>query len=233
MPCRLVIFDCDGTLMDSEIIIGGEEIAALAPYGFEIDVKDYLRRFAARPEAEVRAAIEEEIGRALPDTVFDGVDARVDERLWREVKAVDGVHAMLDRLDQPRCICSNSRNARLKLELSRAELWDRFRPYVFSGRDLDGVAPKPAPDVFLHAAREFEVAAADCLVIEDSVAGVEAGVAAGMRVVGFTGASHSWQGHGDSLTDAGALTAIRHMGDLPELADGFDALAELADQGVL
>ena len=233
MPCELVIFDCDGTLTDSEMIIGGEEVAKLSEYGLKMEVTEYLRRFAARPEAEVRAALEEELGRALPDDAFGGIDQRIDERLWRELKAVDGVHAMLDRLDQPRCICSNSRDARLKLELQRVELWDRFRPYIYSGRDLPDVAPKPEPDVFLHAAQEFGVEPKACLVIEDSVAGVEAGVSAGMRVVGFTGASHSWQGHGEALTDAGALTTIRHMRDLPELADGFDALAELADQGVL
>ena len=221
MPIELVIFDCDGTLTDSEIIIGAEEVAALKPYGIEMEVPEFLRRFAARPEADVLAELETEAGRALPDDVFKSADARIDERLWRELKVIDGVHDALDRLDQPRCICSNSRDTRLKMELQRTELWDRFRPYVFSARDLEGVTPKPAPDVFLHAAREFEVSPGECVVVEDSAAGVTAGVAAGMRVVGFTGGSHSWTGHADTLTEAGAETVIHRMADLPALVEAM------------
>ena len=124
---------------------------------------------------------------------------------------IPGVQEMLDALDDPRCICSNSRPERLKVSLSKAGLWDRFRPYVFSAQAVREGRGKPAPDVFLHAAETFETAPADAIVVEDFVAGVTGGVAAGMRVIGFTGASHTWPGHGEALMEAGALTVIRRL----------------------
>ena len=122
---------------------------------------------------------------------------------------------MLDALDDPRCICSNSRSERLEVSLGKVGLWDRFRPYVFSAQEVGTKRGKPAPDVFLHAAEEFETDPADAIVIEDSVTGVTGAVAAGMRVIGFTGASHSWPGHGETLMDAGAVTVVRRLADVP------------------
>jgi beta-phosphoglucomutase-like phosphatase (HAD superfamily) len=122
---------------------------------------------------------------------------------------------MLDALDDPRCICSNSRPERLEVSLIKAGLWDRFRPYVFSAQAVGEGRGKPAPDVFLHGAKEFGTDPADTIVVEDSVAGVTGAVAAGMRVIGFTGASHTWPGHGESLMEAGAQTVVRRLVEVP------------------
>lgn len=230
MPeCKLAIFDCDGTLMDSELIIAEEETAALAEIGIKIDPRTFLRRFAGYSGDAVRAGLEEEWNRHLPDDYDAQVPRRVEERLRREVKALPGVHAMLDRLDQPRCICSNSGIKRLEVELRRAELWDRFRPYVFSARDLDGIQEKPAPDVFLHAAREFDAEPERCVVVEDSISGVSAGREAGMRVIGFTGGSHTYPGHADALIEAGAETVINRLYDVPQLIEVFSKWEGLTD----
>lgn len=224
MPaCELVIFDCDGTLMDSELIIVEEEVAAFREAGIEIEASEFLRRFVGQSEKAIRETLEAEFDRHLPDDFDKDVPHKTDERLWREVKAIDGAHAMLDALDQPRCICSNSGNQRLKIELTRAELWDRFRPYVFSSQDIEGVEKKPAPDVFLHAAKEFETDPTACVVVEDSVPGVTAGLSAGMRVIGFTGGSHSWPGHADELTEAGAETVVNKLVELPQVVEAFEA----------
>ena len=99
--------------------------------------------------------------------------------------------------------------------LARVELWDRFRPYIFSARDVGEGRGKPAPDVFLHAAREFGSTPDEVIVVEDSVAGVTGAAAAGMRVIGFTGAAHSWPGHGEALMDAGAFTVVRRLSEVP------------------
>ena len=116
------------------------------------------------------------------------------------------MHALLDTLAGPRCVCSNSGPERLKISLSAVGLWTRLEPHIFSAPALG--RSKPAPDVFLHAARVFGVEPRDALIVEDSSHGVEGGVAAGMRVIGFTGGGHSWPGHAEALRAAGAVTVV-------------------------
>jgi HAD superfamily hydrolase (TIGR01509 family) len=211
----LVIFDCDGVLIDSEILSAGVDAAILAEYGYEISAADLAHRFAGITTDGIFKLIGEEIGRAFPDEVLERAKRETDIRLRKDVVPIDGVHEMLDALDDPRCICSNSRSHRLEVSLVKVGLWDRFRPYVFSAQEVGTKRGKPAPDVFLHAAEIFETAPADAVVIEDSVTGVTGAVAAGMRVIGFTGASHTWPGHGEALMDAGAVTVVRRHADLP------------------
>lgn len=222
MKIELVIFDCDGTLIDSELIIADEEAAAYRDAGIDIDARTFLRRFAGLPEEAIRETLESESSRYLPDDFDKDVPAKIDDRLGREVEVIDGAHEMLDRLGLPRCICSNSADERLQIELRRTRLWDRFKPYVFSSRDLKGIDMKPAPDVFLHAASEFGAKPAACVVLEDSVPGVQAGVAAGMRTIGFTGGSHTYAGHADALTEAGAETVVKRLLDLPALIGALE-----------
>jgi HAD superfamily hydrolase (TIGR01509 family) len=222
MPaCELVIFDCDGTVMDSELITAECEVEHLKPYGVQMTAQEFALRFAGTSSELTKVTVEEMIGRSLPDDHIKTVKAKVRERLWREVKAMPGVHDMLDRLDQPRCICSNADMEKLKIELTRGELWDRFRPYVFSAYEIASKKRKPEPDMFLHAADEFGVSPASCVVIEDSIAGVQAGNAAGMRTIGFTGGSHTHATHADVLTEAGAETVVNRLIDLPKVIEAF------------
>ncbi|MEE9313515.1 MAG: HAD-IA family hydrolase [Rhizobiaceae bacterium] len=222
MPaCELVIFDCDGTLMDSEMLAAEVEVEMLKELGAEMTAKEFSHRFAGTSSLFFKKTIEEELGRRLPDDHISKVGAKLKERLWREVKAVAGAQEVLDMFDQPRCICSNADMEKLKVELTRGELWDRFRPYVFSAHDLGEDKRKPAPDIFLHAAKEFGVEPAACVVIEDSTPGVIGAKAAGMRVIGFTGGSHTYQGHADILTDAGAETVVRRLVDIPAILEAF------------
>jgi HAD superfamily hydrolase (TIGR01509 family) len=217
----LIIFDCDGVLIDSEIISARVDCEFLREYGYEITPEELAHRFAGFTTEKIFQLAGEEIGRPIPKEVIRRAEVETDRRLGEEVDPIPGVHDMLDRLDGPRCICSNSRPERLKISLAKAGLWDRFRPYVFSARDVGEGRGKPAPDVFLHAARELDADPAETIVLEDSVAGVTGGVAAGMRVVGFTGASHSWPGHGEALMDAGALTIIRRLRDFPATVEAL------------
>ena len=166
----------------------------------------------------------------MPEAVIERAKRETDRKLKAEVLPIAGVQEMLDALDDPRCICSNSRPERLEVSLTKAGLWDRFRPYVFSAQAVGDGRGKPAPDVFLHAANVFETSPAEAIVIEDSVAGVTGGVAAGMRVIGFTGASHTWPGHGEALMEAGALTVIRRLADVPPTVE---ALREWRPQAAL
>ena len=221
----LVIFDCDGVLVDSEILASRVDSERLKTVGYDISVDEMSHRFPGLTWDRISKLIEADLGHSLPENFHDETDAELDRRLATELDIIPGVHEMLDRLDYQRCICSNSSPERLKLSLTRTRLYDRFRPYIFSAVAIGNKRPKPAPDVFLHGAAEFGVDPGETIVIEDSTHGVHGARAAGMRVIGFTGGSHSWPGHADALTAAGAETVIRRMSDLPAT---IEALASWA-----
>lgn len=219
---KLVIFDCDGVLMDSEIIAARAELSIYKRYGLEIDENEFTSRFAGSDSADILKKLEPELLLPVTTSTLDEISTEVDKRCVEDAVMIEGADLVLDLFDQPRCICSNAPPQRLKAMLSRAGLYDRFRPYVFSAKDLDPPASKPKPDVFLKALDEFDICGHEAIVIEDSTHGVEAGIAAGLRVVGFTGASHTYSGHGDALIEAGAETTIRRLSDLPAIIDAFE-----------
>lgn len=223
------IFDCDGVLVDSEIVSAQVVAGLLSDAGVAIGAEELALRFAGLTTEQIFLRLRDEAGRELPDRLIREAEVETDRRLAREARALAGADAMLDMLEGPRCICSNSRPERLEATLRAAGLYDRFRPYIYSARSLGEGREKPAPDVFLHAAREFDVEPAETLVVEDSVSGVTGAAAAGMRVVGFTGASHSWPGHGEALMEAGAITIVRR---LSEVAATIEALRGWRDDGV-
>jgi HAD superfamily hydrolase (TIGR01509 family) len=225
----LFVFDCDGVIVDSEIIAAAVDAEFLAEAGYEITPAEVNRRFAgmtARAFGEVIAA---EMGRPLPEDFFARTKAEIDRRLAAELKPVAGIHEVLDQLDGPRCVCSNSASERLRISLQKTELYDRFRPHIFSAVEVGTREPKPSPNVYQFAIKEFGVAPREALVIEDSVSGVTAARGAGARVVGFTGGSHTWPGHADLLTEAGAETVINRFADLPAVAEAFMAWEGLED----
>lgn len=210
----LVIFDCDGVLIDSEIIAAEVYCETARQIGLDITPHEMARRIFGKSRAEIRALIEAEAGRAIPVEFFDQISVGMNRRLAR-VKALPGAHEMLDALDAPICIASNSDSERLRVSLGAPRLYDRFRPFVFSALEVGTGKGKPDPNVFLHAAKTFDTHPGECFVVEDSVSGITGAIAAGMRVIGFTGASHSWPGHADLLTEAGAITAINRLTDVP------------------
>ena len=211
----LTIFDCDGVLVDSEIIAAEVEAALLNDAGYPISVEEMGERFSGMTWKNILLAIEKEVDIPLSASLIDKSEALLDARLARDVKIIDGVQYALSRLTGPRCICSNSSAERLDMMLTKVGLKELFAPNVFSAKTLGPDRVKPKPDIFLHGAEKFGVKPDRCVVIEDSVHGVHAARAAGMRVIGFTGASHSYPSHADRLTDAGAETVIARMKDLP------------------
>ncbi|GGE14239.1 haloacid dehalogenase [Aureimonas endophytica] len=219
----LVMFDCDGVLIDSEILAARVEAEMLRDYGCELSPEELAHRFAGLTWARIMELLTAETGITFPDDLKDRVGAEFDRRAPKELVAIEGVNEMLDALELPRCICSNSSSAQLKFMLSHVGLWDRFRPYVYPSREVGEGHPKPAPDVYLHGCAEFGVRPRQAIVLEDSVHGVAAAVAAGCRVVGFTGASHSYPGHGEALSDAGAETVIARLRDFPAVVEAFSS----------
>lgn len=211
----LILFDCDGVLVDSEIIAAKVESKLLTEAGYPISVEEMGERFAGMTWKNILLSIEKEVDIPLSASLIEKSEILLDQRLAREVKIIEGVIFALSRLPQPRCICSNSSAARLDMMLTKVGLKEAFAPHIYSAKDLGADRVKPKPDIYLHGAAQFGVDPKKCLVVEDSILGVEAGRAAGMRVVGFTGASHTYPSHADRLTDAGAETVISRMMDLP------------------
>lgn len=211
----LIIFDNDGVLVDSEIIAAEVESVLLTEAGYPISVEEMGERFAGMTWQNILLAVEREASIPLSASLIDKSEKILDERLGRDVAIIPGVKEALARLTQPRCICSNSTGRRLDSMLTHVGLKAYFDPHIFSARDLGEDRVKPRPDIFLHAAKEMGVKPSRAVVVEDSVHGIRGAVAAGMRVIGFTGASHTYPSHADRLTDAGAETVIARMSDLP------------------
>ncbi|MFB2550907.1 HAD family hydrolase [Ensifer soli] len=210
----LILFDCDGVLVDSEIIAAEVEASLLTEAGHPISAEELAVRFAGLTFKDMLLTIEKEAGVPFSASLIDKVDGLLDKRL-AAVKAIDGIAATLARLTLPKGVCSNSTTPRLDLMLSATGLKGHFGTHIYSARDLGDDRVKPKPDIYLHGARQFGIDPSRVLVVEDSVHGVHAGRAAGMRVVGFTGASHTYPGHADRLTDAGAETVVSRMSMLP------------------
>jgi HAD superfamily hydrolase (TIGR01509 family) len=222
----LVIFDCDGVLVDSEIVAARVDADLITRAGFPIEAEEVAERFAGLTFHDILIEVEKISAIPLQASLIDEEWRILDRRLAAEVRAIDGAREAVARVRTPLCICSNSPADRLEMMLTKTGLKPLFGDHVFSARDLPGARPKPAPDVYLHAARAMRADPANTFVIEDSVHGVHAARAAGMRVIGFTGASHSYPGHADRLTEAGAETVIRRHADLHAVLEALSAWAE-------
>ena len=222
----LVIFDCDGVLVDSEVIAARVDAELITRAGFPIEAEEVAERFAGLTFHDILLEIEKLSAIPLQASLIDEERKLLDNRLAKEVRGIDGAREAVARVQAPRCICSNSTPDRLEMMLTKTGLRPLFGDHIFSARAIPDARPKPAPDVFIHAAKAMNAAPANTFVIEDSVHGVHAARAAGMRVIGFTGASHSYPGHADRLTEAGAETVIRRHADLQAVLDALSEWAE-------
>lgn len=188
-PFDLVIFDCDGVLVDSEPIANRVLTEQLGRVGLSMPEDEVMRRFVGRTRDGCLALATEILGRELPADFAARWDAALFEALRNEVKAIDGVADLVGSLRIPFCVASNGTRERLRLTLEAGGLLPLFEGRVFCAADV--VRPKPAPDLFLHAATTMGAAPAKCAVIEDTPTGARAGKAAGMTVFGFAGGTSS------------------------------------------
>lgn len=208
----LVIFDCDGVLVDSERIFARVLGECLTEAACPATADEALVLGFGRNRTTLTAAVEARFGRTLSDGFFEAMRARTALVLEQELAAMPGVVELLAGMPEPRCVASNGHLARVRERLALTGLLEFFDPHVFSA--IQVAAGKPAPDLFLFAAERLGVVPPDCLVIEDSLAGVEAARAAGMAVVGFCGGSHCPKGHAETLTAAGCSQVFGRMADL-------------------
>lgn len=223
----LIIFDCDGVLVDSEIIAARVEADMISEAGFPISPEEMMERFAGLTTRDILLRLETVSQVPFQASLIDRIRAELDKRLSRDVMPVEGAAAAVRATTIPYCICSNSPQDRIEAMLTRAGmigLFDRNR--IYSARAIPSGRTKPAPDVFLHASAQLSADPAKCFVVEDSVHGIAGARAAGMRVIGFTGASHSWPGHADALTEAGAETVISRWSDFSAVVAALSEWSE-------
>ena len=217
MDVDALIFDCDGVLIDSEIVVCRIAAEELTNVGYPITTEQVITRFAGRPDREMRAEIESEWGQPIPETYGKRVNERVVEAYGTELKIMPGLAEALDKITIPICVASSSFPEKLRLGLETVGLYERFMPNVVSATLV--AHGKPKPDVFLFAAGWIQTSPMRCLVVEDSVPGVTAAVRAGIPVVGFTGGTHCGPEHAKLLTEAGAMSTFAQMSDLPALIE--------------
>jgi HAD superfamily hydrolase (TIGR01509 family) len=215
MPPALTIFDCDGVLVDSEAVVCRVSVSCLAEIGIAITAEEIANRYVGGAAASMLAALEKRYDRVLSAEFRATMRQRIAAAFETEPMTIDGIDAVLAAQRGKRCVASSSMPDRVRRCLTLLGLLHCFEPHIFSASLV--ARGKPAPDLFLFAAREMGEAPEDCLVIEDSVHGVTAAVAAGMRVYGFTGASHCRPGHAKRLLAAGTSTTFQLMRELPGL----------------
>ncbi|MGP9818691.1 HAD-IA family hydrolase [Salinarimonas sp. NSM] len=209
---RAVIFDCDGVLVDSEHPADRAVARVLAASCPGLEVEDYVARFRGWSHRDGAATLAAERGTTFPEDLDARVIAAVDAAVARAAP-MPGVRAAVAGIALPRAVASNSPLARLRRSLARADLLDLFAPHVYAAEMV--ARPKPAPDLYRHAARALGVAPDACLVVEDNRRGVRAARAAGMRVLAFLGGGHALPEDEDTLLREGACGVCRDLADLP------------------
>ena len=213
-PFELVIFDCDGVLVDSERIAVRVEAEFLAELGWPLSQAEIVERFMGRTTEYMDEAIEAQLGSRLPGDWSDQFQRRYREAFAAELVPVDGVLDALDQIAVPTCVASSGSHDKLRFTLGHTGLYERFEGRIFSGYEVAN--GKPAPDLFLHAAARMGAGPARCAVVEDSLYGVLAARAAGMRVFGYAGGLTP----ADRL-EGEATVVFEDMRELPRLlADG-------------
>ena len=184
VPVDLIIFDCDGVLVDSERLAVRVEARLLAELGWPITEAEILERFVGRSDRYMLGEIERALGRPVPDW-HDRYQQELHCAFRDELAAVDGIEEALDELTVPTCVASSGTHEKMQVTLGLTGLFDRFAGRIFSATEVE--RGKPEPDLFLYAAERSGVAPGRCIVVEDSRSGIEAARAAGMRSLGYAG----------------------------------------------
>ena len=205
----LVIFDCDGVLVDSEIISIAIDQKVLADLGWSISLEEIIDRFVGRSHGHFLEVVEAQLGRKLPQDWEDAYQLLYRQAMAEDLKPVEGIVPVLNAISNPTCVASNGSAEKMQFTLGMTGLLPRFEGRIFSASQVG--RGKPAPDLFLYAASSLGFHPSDCVVVEDSWAGVTAATSANMKVVAYAG----------GITPRGQLVGegvviIDHMSELPQ-----------------
>jgi HAD superfamily hydrolase (TIGR01509 family) len=223
----LLIFDCDGVLVDSEMISMSVLLETLSGQGLVVDQAEAYEQFLGRSLTTIAEVVLQTYGLSLSHGALDQMRLNLYDRFRKELKAMPQIEATLGAIPIARCVASSSQLERIRLALEVTGLRRLFEPNIFSAAMV--ARGKPAPDLFLYAASAMSVAPERCLVVEDSPAGIAAAKEAGMRAFGFVGASHAGPAElSRALAQMGASVVFHDMQELPHLVRGQFANVGLA-----
>jgi HAD superfamily hydrolase (TIGR01509 family) len=212
---ELVIFDCDGVLVDSEVISCRAHAETLTRHGYPISAEQVLQRFLGVSDREARQTVEAELGRKLPEDFETQMKQAALQRYANDLLHIPYIKEVVAAISLPKCVASSGTPEKIRHGLSCAGLYDFLAPNIFSATQVK--RGKPAPDLFLFAAEQMRASPERCVVIEDSFPGVTGALAAGMTVLGFHGGSHCRPGYAETLRGAGAAVTFDDMRQLPGL----------------
>jgi HAD superfamily hydrolase (TIGR01509 family) len=221
MNHSLVIFDCDGVLVDSEVISCRAHAETLTRQGYPITADQVLQRFLGMSDREARLMVEAELGRSLPKDFEAQIKQATLQRYASDLGTIPHIREAIGAINLPKCVASSGTPEKIRHGLTCAGLHDLLAPHIFSATQVK--RGKPAPDLFLFAAEQMKAAPERCIVIEDSLPGVTGARAAGMTVLGFHGGSHCTPGHAEMLQASGAALTFDDMRQLPGLIERIRA----------
>ena len=226
----MIIFDCDGVLLDSEVIADRilceslSELINKKENHHEMSdpsfVQQWLVDLCGQTDEEILNQFSELTEIQLPHDFLSQFQSSLFKSLGQEVKSISGIKRLLISLGENWAVASNSSFQRLRVSLKQADLYDLCESRLFSSEQVE--RPKPAPDLHLHISRKFKIPPPQCLVVEDSPAGVIAALKAGMRVVGFTAGSHITPKHIEMLKQAGATNIVNDVEELTDFINAFE-----------
>jgi HAD superfamily hydrolase (TIGR01509 family) len=210
-----LICDCDGVLVDSEVIADRVIVDTLSATFPGVDFEAAAKTAFGQQTSRFLAGLETQFGITMPADFLATLDRNIEAELARSLGPIAGVRDALHRVTLPAAVVSNSQMTRVTASLRRAGLTEFFGARVFSAEQV--ARPKPFPDVYLFAAQQLGVEPSRCVVVEDSVSGLNAARAAGMKTIAFVGASHIPDGYADVLRGMGVTRIVERMEALPEL----------------
>ncbi|ATA26502.1 hypothetical protein BIY26_21770 [Brenneria goodwinii] len=217
----LLIFDCDGVLVDSEIIGINLTRSLLKKHGVDIGFEEFTAEYSGLLWDELINKVKINKRVDLPASINQNFHSALLKQFAEKLSPIPGAYEVISKISTKKCICSNSSKEQLNFMLSLVGLKPLFSPNIFSAVDLGPGRSKPQPDIFLSAAGTLQSTPHKTMVIEDSIHGVIAAKKAGMYVIGFTGGSHTYINHKEKLENAGANVVIDSMYLLSDEIDRF------------
>ncbi|HAS47676.1 MAG TPA: HAD family hydrolase [Microscillaceae bacterium] len=216
---KLFISDCDGVLIDSEILAARMMVEHVKTFGVEITLEDYLRTCSGRTFSDIMNSFSQQYGFGLPADFVDVITQKHEAYSKEHLRAIPGVKEAYAQINLRKAVVSNSLLWQVKHAVEFVNMQTVFEDRMYSSEMVPH--PKPHPDIYFHVARQFDFKPEEIIVIEDSKSGATAAVEAGMHVVGFTGASHILDDHADKLLEIGVKSVVNRMEDLPAVVNAL------------